>query len=255
MDYGEELRASLPAGGSGEILYVYPSIDSTNSRAAELARQGVPAGTLVVADHQTRGRGRRGASWRTPPGEAIAMSLVLRPESADLRWSGLGAVAVVDALAGMGVEAAVKWPNDVLINGRKAGGVLAEAAWLGDRLDFLVLGIGVNVGIHAAPPESEVDFPATSVEREAGRRIGRVDLVVEVIRSIDHWSPRMWTDGFRRRWEACLAFRGSQIVVSTPYGDLAGALQGLGPDGEAVILKDDGTIAHAAADASRLRPR
>lgn len=254
MGYAEDLRAVIPAGASGEVLYVYASIDSTNSRAAELARDGAPAGTLVVADHQTRGRGRRGARWTTPPGEAIAMSLILRPESASLRWTGLGALAVVEALAAMDVAGSVKWPNDVVLGGRKVAGVLAEVVWDGDRLAFLILGIGVNVGRGAAPPDSEVEFPATSVEREAGRRIDRVALTAEIVRKIDAWAPRVGTAAFLRRWEAVLAFRGERVRLSTPSGDVVGLLRGLGNDGEAAIETADGSILSAGPDAVGLRP-
>lgn len=240
MEYGEKLRAVLPAGGSGGQLYVYASLGSTNTRAGELAQGGAPEGTLVVADQQTGGRGRRGAKWHTPPGKAIAMSLVLRPPVAGLEWTGLGSVALVEALAAFGVEARIKWPNDVLASDRKVAGILAEAAWDGARLDHVILGIGVNVGRGAAPDASQVDYPATDLESATGNAIDRVLLLAEVVRSIDRWRPKVPSPAFLRAWDRALAFKGEWIELNTDAGTIQGTLTGLGPEGEAVIEQEDG---------------
>jgi BirA family biotin operon repressor/biotin-[acetyl-CoA-carboxylase] ligase len=254
MEYGAALRAAIPAGGIGERLYVYATLGSTNSRAAELARMGAPEGTLVVADQQTAGRGRRGATWHTPAGEAIAMSLILRPPSTGLRWTGLGAVAVVQGLASQGVQTWVKWPNDVLLNGRKVAGVLAEAAWEGGALASIVLGIGINVGRRSAPGDDQVDYPATSLEAAIGARIDRPGIVAAVITAIDKLQRQVETQAFVGVWEGLLAFRDERVRVETSGGPMDGILRGLGPDGEAVLEDVSGFTTRAGADAWGLRP-
>ena len=255
VHYGEELRATLPAGGFGEILYVYGSIGSTNTRATELAVAGAVQGTLVVADHQTRGRGRAGTRWFSPAGSSVTMSLILRPAvSSGLRWSGLGALAVAKALGEEGLSARIKWPNDVLIDGRKAAGVLVEAAWEGGRPLYMILGIGINVGARSAPQEEDIGFPATTVEGEARRPVSRTRLIAGVLRSIESWYGRVETPDFLGAWEAALAYRGERVRVQTSEAWIEGRLVGLGPAGEARIEMDSGDMLLAGGDASQFRP-
>lgn len=254
MDYGAALRAALPAGGIGERLYVYDSLESTNTMAGELAGAGAPEGTLVVADQQTAGRGRRGARWHTPAGEAIAMSLILRPAAAGLCWTGVGAVGIVQGLASLGFRTRVKWPNDVLLEGRKVAGVLAEAVWEGERLASLVLGIGINVGQGSAPEDDQVDYPATSLEASAGAPIDRPTIVAAVVGALDRLRPSVAAGTFIPTWEGLLAFRDQGVSVETASGPVAGILKGLGPEGEAVLEGADGSRVLAGSEAWSLRP-
>ncbi|HKY84539.1 MAG TPA: biotin--[acetyl-CoA-carboxylase] ligase [Anaerolineales bacterium] len=255
MRYGEELRATLPAGGFGEVLYAYDSIASTNSRAAELAMDGAAEGTLVVADHQTHGRGRGGTRWYTPPGSAVAMSLILRPAAAwGLRWTGLGALAVAEALKGEGLPAQIKWPNDVLIEGGKVAGVLVEAAWEGNRPLHLILGIGIDVGADSVQKLGSLSFPAKAVEAHVGRMVSRTQLIASVLRSLETWYPRVGTEAFLDAWEGALAFKGGRVQVETGDRLLEGRLLGLGRDGEARIELASGEVVFAGGEASNLRP-
>ena len=255
MHFGEELRATLPAGGFGDILYFYRSIGSTNTRAMELAAAGAAQGTLVIADHQTRGRGRGGARWYAPSGSAVAMSLVLRPAvAAGLRWSGLGALAVAEALGEEGLSARIKWPNDVLVGGRKVAGVLVEGAWEGDRPLYMILGIGINVGARSAPQRKAVSFPATTVEGEARRAVSRTRLIAGVSRSLGEWYTRLESEAFLLAWDAALAYKGEQVQVEASQGLVEGRLVGLGPDGEARIETNSGDVILAGGEAVRLRP-
>ena len=140
------ILSDLPLGG---VRY-YPQISSTNDAALAWAAEGAADLALVIADEQTAGRGRVGRSWITPAGAALACSLVLRPaveegESIAL-YSALGALAVVSALEEKyGLNPEIKWPNDVLVRGRKLCGILAETVWLGSQAESVVLGIGLNV--------------------------------------------------------------------------------------------------------------
>ena len=252
------LRSRLPVGEFGDPLYFFESIGSTNDQAEELARQGAPHGTLVVADAQTAGRGRGGSTWLTPPGSALAISLVLRltglaPERA---WglNVLGALAILDGLEPEGVRAQIKWPNDVLAGGRKLAGILAEATWQGGRLDHAVLGLGVNVGPEAVPGPGVVDFPATCVEEVAGRAIDLAGLLLGILGGLDRWLPRIGSPAMLDAWDRSLAFRGDEVEVEHARGAIRGRLHGLAPDGQLILWDRDGRQIVVEAGAWRLRP-
>jgi BirA family biotin operon repressor/biotin-[acetyl-CoA-carboxylase] ligase len=254
MNWGGDLRAWLPAGEFGQVLYAFDTVDSTNTVAARLAQAGAAEGTLVVADHQTAGRGRGGTRWETAAGTGIAMSVVLRPKiDHPLRWTGLGALAVVDGLRQEGLTAEIKWPNDVLLGGRKVAGILAEAAWEGDQLQFLVLGIGVNVARGSVPLDG-LGLPATSIEEQLGRVIDRARLIAAIMYSLKSWNGRLESPGFIAAWEAILAFKGRMVQVDEGGGSLAGRLQGLGAGGEVRLLLRDGTEVLCGGAGKSLRP-
>jgi BirA family biotin operon repressor/biotin-[acetyl-CoA-carboxylase] ligase len=254
MTWGEELRSWLPAGEFGQVLYAFDTIDSTNTAAAQLAQAGAAEGTLVVADHQTRGRGRSGTHWETAPGTGVAMSVVLRPSiDHPLRWTGLGALAVVEALRPEGLIAEIKWPNDVLLSGRKVAGILAEAAWDGEDLQFLVLGIGVNVTRGSVPLDG-LSLPATCIEEHLGRVVDRARLIAAIVDSLASWNGRLESPAFLAAWEATLAFKGKAVRVDEGPTPLEGRLLGLGPGGEARLLLRDGGEVLCGGAAQSLRP-
>lgn len=198
------------------IVEYHPCITSSNDRAAELVDQGAAHLSLVVADEQTRGRGRGSRTWFTPPGEALAFSLVLRPENlldeAVSRCTGLGALAVCRAIEKIyDIPAVIKWPNDVLLGWKKVCGVLAEAFWLGDRLDALVLGIGINVASGSVPTGGRLNFPATSLETALNKQVDRWQLLAAVLQNVIYWWQRLSESVFIQSWEQHLAFIGEQV--------------------------------------------
>jgi BirA family biotin operon repressor/biotin-[acetyl-CoA-carboxylase] ligase len=224
-------------------LIFQPHIGSTQTLAAELAASGAIHGTLLVADEQTEGKGRHGRRWHTPPGSALAFSLILRPGLAEAAggsrelaaWNLLGALATAEALEALGARPAIKWPNDVLLEGRKVAGVLLDVAWIDQRIDSLVLGIGVNVFAESVPPQDAVDFPTTSVEETVGYRPGREDLLLQIVERIGRLSQPLDAgavlDGVNER----LAFRGLPVEVGTGETEVQGILIALGEQGEIVI--------------------
>lgn len=252
------LRSRLPVGEFGNPLHFFVSIGSTNDQADELARQGAPHGTLVVADAQTAGRGRGGSAWLTPPGSGLAMSLVLRPIglASERAWglNVLGALAVLDGLEMEGVRAEIKWPNDVLAGGRKLAGVLTEATWQGERLDHAVLGLGVNVGLASVPSLAVVDFPATCVEAVAGRAVDRAGLLSGILDGLRRWYPRIGSAAMLEAWGRSLAFLGEVVEVEQARGTVRGTLQGLTPDGQLVLWDGERRQVLIEAGAWRLRP-
>jgi BirA family biotin operon repressor/biotin-[acetyl-CoA-carboxylase] ligase len=230
-----EILSSVPLGP----LRYFDQIDSTNAEALRWARDGAPNLSLVVADEQTAGRGRMGRHWFTPRGSALAFSLVMRPEALSYasappaRLTALGAQSVCTVLrARYRVQAQIKWPNDVLVEGRKLAGVLVEADWLEERLQAAVIGIGINVAWDSVPPAEAVLFPATCVEAVLGMPVDRWDLLCSVLVHLLDWLPRLETPEFLNLWESRLAYLGEWVQIvreGTPVLD--GQLLGLAEDG------------------------
>jgi BirA family transcriptional regulator, biotin operon repressor / biotin---[acetyl-CoA-carboxylase] ligase len=253
-----ELRQRLPVGGLGLPLYLLPSVGSTNDVALGLAEGGAPEGALVVAEAQTRGRGRSGASWQTHPGTALALSLVLRPPQARLAtaWgiTVAGALAVAEALETEGAQPAIKWPNDVLLGGRKVAGVLVDAGWEGARLLYAVLGIGVNVLAGSAPPDEGLDFPATCLEAQLGRPVDRATLLLATLESLTRWYARLGTSALSEAWWQRMAFRDRWVSVWDGRTEVQGRLDGLDVNGGVILIQDGGERVTVGAGAGRLRP-
>lgn len=227
-----EQLSGLPLGG----LRYFEQLGSTNDEALRWASRGAPDLSLVVADEQTRGRGRPGRRWMTAPGSGLALSLILRPTVEErahpTRMTGLLALSLGDALLALGLDPQFKWPNDVLLGGRKAAGILVEACWQGQELEALVLGMGVNVLRESVPPPDELLFPAASIEAGLGRPLDRVALLREILSALLRWRPQLATRKFLETWEGRLAYRGQQVEVTINAAEkVTGQLLGLAPDG------------------------
>jgi BirA family biotin operon repressor/biotin-[acetyl-CoA-carboxylase] ligase len=237
--FESEVRAALrnlPLGG----LRVYESVGSTNDEAIAWAGDGAADSSVIVADEQTLGRGRAGRTWFTPPGSAIALSMILRPPEGTTahssRLAGLGAVSIVGALDGFGLQPSIKWPNDILLGNQKVGGVLVESIWTGDVLEATILGIGVNVLVGAVPPRELLNFPATSLESELGSSPDRLALLAVIIEGVLRWRPLLPSRQMVDNWEARLAFRGQSVAVSVDNKQaLVGTCRGLADDGSLVL--------------------
>ncbi len=219
----------------GEIR-IFESTTSTNDIALKWASEGARDMSLVIAGEQTAGRGRGNRKWYTPPGAALAFSLVLRlkdNEGAQIsRFTGLGPLAVSDALQDMNLAPEIKWPNDILLGGRKTCGILVESIWQGETVEALVMGIGINLRRESVPPAELLNFPATCVEMEAGHAVQKLPLLHHVLRAISSWRPQLATHPFLHTWENRLAFRGEQVeIVTGEQPSTLGRLEGLNQDG------------------------
>ncbi|MCS6994403.1 MAG: biotin--[acetyl-CoA-carboxylase] ligase [Anaerolineales bacterium] len=254
----QELHAALQGILPGEWRY-FPSLGSTNDEALAWASAGAPDFSLVIADEQTRGRGRMGRSWFTPPGAALAFSLILRPEPAERDriglFSGLGALALVDALQPAGVAAQIKWPNDVLINGKKVAGILVETVWSGMEVESVILGIGVNVSPESVPPPEGLNYPATCVHAEGQNRLSRVALLQLLLQAVLKRRTQLSLDIFLRDWEAALAFRGEPVQVWLGQEQIVlGRILGLETDGSLRLGLPDGSAQVIHFGEVHLRP-
>jgi BirA family biotin operon repressor/biotin-[acetyl-CoA-carboxylase] ligase len=155
----------------------------------------------------------------------------------------------------LGLIPRIKWPNDVLLNGRKVAGILVEAAWTGAELDTLILGMGVNVLTAAVPSSDQLLFPATSVETELGYPIERIELLRDILLKVVSWRPKLGTPAFLNAWEEKLAFRGEQVQVMGGSGKpVTGKLLGLNPDGSLWLRAEDGNFVTVQFGEVHLRP-
>jgi BirA family biotin operon repressor/biotin-[acetyl-CoA-carboxylase] ligase len=251
----EKLPSKLPLG---DIKY-FDSIGSTNDEALAWAANDAKDLSLVIADEQTAGRGRLDRLWSTPPGTALAFSLILRPTADEKRHLsrtvGWAALAVADSLRMHQLTPQIKWPNDVLLLGHKVCGILVESVWSGDEIDCVVIGIGINVLKGSIPPETIGQFPPTSLEDELGYAPERAEILFDVLSNLINIRPELGSEEFLSRWNESLAFLGEQVQVEVGSDlPVIGLILGLESDGS-LRLRDghDKTVAVRFGDV-RLRP-
>jgi len=235
----------------------FQSVGSTNDEAWNWIETGAPDHALVIAEAQTAGRGRSQLRWVTPPGAGLAFSLVLLSPPFDPQLishlSGLGAVAVRNALHNKyTLPAQIKWPNDILLDQKKAGGVLVEARWIGQTLKAVVIGIGINIAPESVSAANllpgELNFPATCIENTLGRPVDRLELLYAILQQLLAWLPRLSQPGFIFEWEAHLAYRDQWVELSAgatglpsqdkaaPVHTRVGKVIGLTQDGSLKLL-------------------
>jgi BirA family biotin operon repressor/biotin-[acetyl-CoA-carboxylase] ligase len=253
-----ELKKSLSKLPLGRIKY-FDSVGSTNDEALAWAANDARDLSLVIADEQTAGRGRLDRKWFTPSGTALAFSLILRPSPAEQshlsRIVGLAALSVADSLLKRGLSPQVKWPNDILLNGYKMAGVLTESVWSGDRVDCVVVGIGVNI-LKGSIPEAEIlRFRATSLEDVLGYPVERIEVLHDILATLITLRPGLGTEEFMTKWEELLAFRGQQVQIEEGNETLiTGKLLGLESDGSLRLSNENGTSLTVQFGDVRLRP-
>lgn len=238
----------------------YDSIDSTNLEALRQARKGADEGSCIVARQQTAGRGRQGRMWTSPIDEGLYLSVVLRPkiEASALPLISLAAaVGVHDTLAELGLRPDIKWPNDILVNGKKISGILAETSESGRGL-AVVVGIGINLTSASFPPD--IKDVATSIENELGKSVPASELESTLLRHLAGlYEELAATNGSATiliKWSARSSYAtGKNVRVSLPSESITGMTDGIEPDGAVRIRTDDGSvrIVHAG-DVQRLRP-
>jgi BirA family transcriptional regulator, biotin operon repressor / biotin---[acetyl-CoA-carboxylase] ligase len=245
--------AGLNLGG----IRFFDSVSSTNEEAARWIEQGASHLALVVAGEQTSGRGRRGRTWYSPRGASLSASLILKPAVKDAqvmpRLTALGALAVCDALQkGYSLPAQIKWPNDVLVSGKKVAGVLAEAHWSGEELSAAILGLGVNLGRAAVDQvrmaRTSLPFPAAALEEFLDRPVKPVELLHSILSALLARLPRLGSLEFIQAWETRLAYKGEWVQVFQGEGSgkdgLPQSLEGLpaSQEGKVLGLNGDGSL-------------
>ncbi|MCC8046790.1 MAG: biotin--[acetyl-CoA-carboxylase] ligase [Clostridiales bacterium] len=245
----EEITSRLHTQWAARTVCFFEQIDSTNSEAKRQAEQGAGNGLLVVAEEQTQGKGRRGRSWMTPSGTAIAMSLLLRPgtdlhpDRAPMLTLVMGMAVAAACRDVCGVEAGIKWPNDVVAEGKKICGILTEMSCEVDYINYVVIGIGINTGIHQFPPELEKT--AVSLHTLMGNKPDRARLIAACMRKFElYYSRFMKTQDYSLlmdEYNTILAGKGGRVRVLAPGNEFEGISEGINPKGELLVRRDDGS--------------
>lgn len=243
------LATRLPIGIMGRTFYPFRSVDSTQNLARELAADGAPEGTVVVADHQTQGRGRAGRSWLAEPGANLLVSVLLRPPIPVARTPQLSllvATASREAIeAQTGLPLRIRWPNDLMLGGRKVAGILTEAASGGQGLLHVVAGIGLNVNQTAF--HEEIRERATSLALATGSPLEREPLLEALLAALNRWYAAYLETGFgpvRSAWRRNSATLG-EWVASGP--EIAGTAVDLDADGALVVRTASGVLKRVVA--------
>jgi BirA family biotin operon repressor/biotin-[acetyl-CoA-carboxylase] ligase len=197
----EAIRRQLRTRIVGQHLYLFGEVESTNTVLRQLARSGAAEGTVVLAEGQRRGRGRSGQEWFSPSGVNLYASVLFRerlaPSEAPL-FSFIAGLAVADAVKELGVHPAIKWPNDVLVHTKKVAGSLVDCATRGEVVDFLVLGVGVNLNVDPASLRAalgEAGAAATSLSTVTGHEIDRSAFAASYLNHLDTWADRHRAEG------------------------------------------------------------
>jgi BirA family biotin operon repressor/biotin-[acetyl-CoA-carboxylase] ligase len=254
------LRARLRTRLFGRRVYYLPEVDSTNRLAADLARAGETHGTLVVADHQTRGRGRRERRWESPPGRNLLFSLILRPEGTarDVLPLTLAlSLGVSRALSGLlSVRSGVKWPNDVEAGGRKIAGTLAESATRGEKPTQVVVGTGVNVNERAGEFSGEFRDRACSCYTITGREWDRGEVLAAILLDMENAYGEFDRGGFAPiagRYKASLGILGKRIRFERRGESAAGTAVDVAADGGLVVATAAGRVTLYEEEVERVR--
>ena len=234
-------------------LILLEETDSTNVQAAKAAAEGAPHGTLVTAEKQTAGRGRRGRTWESPAGKNLYFTLLLRPQFGPEKASMLTLVmacSVGRTIRQMtGLSCGIKWPNDIVVNGKKVCGILTEMSVGTDKIDHVLIGVGINVGLQEFTPE--LRDRATSLENETGCEVEREALLVAIMQAFeeDYELFAKW-GGLRPlldEYQSMLLNRDARVRVLDPLGEYEGTALGITETGELKVLTDDGRITEVYA--------
>ncbi|HEY5593599.1 MAG TPA: biotin--[acetyl-CoA-carboxylase] ligase [Nitrospiria bacterium] len=242
----DAIRSGLKTERFGRTLHLYDRIESTNTTALALAEQGAPEGTVILADSQSQGRGRMGRHWISPPDRNLYVSIVLRPDGDPTRvglWPLAAAVAVARTIEQTtALPARLKWPNDILVHGKKVSGLLLESAIRNGRFKHLVLGIGLNVNLTRDLLPDSLRNSVTSLREELGRELDRVELLQRLLEQLERQHQSFRTEPPRKILEAYRALSetlGRSVTVLDRAGEWTGEAVGLTPEG-ALILRKNG---------------
>ena len=257
---GPAISRELGTVSLGRNVVFLPETDSTNNAARALAEEGCPHGTLVVTEHQTMGKGRRGRIWEAPAGKDIAMSLVLRPDIAPEKASmttlmmGVAIAKACRSLCSL-ENVMVKWPNDVVAGGKKLSGTLTELSCDPDQVNYIVVGSGINVNSREFP--EDIAATATSLSLETGHDVRRSPIIAEVLNIFETLYEAFIQRGdlsfLTGDYDLLMAARGSKVRVISGSHTLEGEALGVDPLGRLMLRREDGETEHIMGGEVSLR--
>jgi BirA family biotin operon repressor/biotin-[acetyl-CoA-carboxylase] ligase len=233
----------------GRDIRVFQETTSTNDVVEKLARDGVNEGVVVFAEAQSKGRGRLGRKWLSPPGKGLWFSVLLRPAlrpQAATQLTVASATALRRAIAAQtGLNPEIKWPNDILLGQRKVAGILTELKAELDRVNYLILGIGVDVNLSPSDFPPDLSKTATSLSAELGRPVSRADLAVAVLRELDADYARVKANGFAaiaEEWESHCTTLGRNVSITIGERQIRGRAESLGDEGALLLRTEHGHL-------------
>lgn len=242
------LRQDLKGSQFGKKIYHFFRTDSTNRVAMELGYAGEPEGTLIVAEEQTAGRGRAGREWHSERGTGIYVTVLLRPKLAPVQaplltmMAGLSARAAIQAQTALAID--LKWPNDLMLAGKKVGGILTEMHAEPSQVRFVIVGIGINVNQEKFP--SELAATATSLRAESGKAHSRMELLVRLLREFETDYNRFLRDGpahVTQAFQSASSYaHGKRVRVTNGVEAFWGTTAGLSPEGLLRVEREDGNV-------------
>jgi len=239
----------------------FHSIGSTNQEALNWLELDAPDGAIVFADYQSSGRGRFNRNWVTQTESAIAVSVIIRPSISELEsislFSPLAAIALTDVLQSeLGINAQIKWPNDVLIDRMKTSGILTETLWNGNQVLGLVVGVGINVLPGSIPPSELLQFPATCLQNHCSALINRFSVLTSLLNSFSIWRSRLQLPEFMNQWQKSLAFRDETVYIKQKDGtvQISGTLKGITSTGDLELVTENNQIHTITVGDVHLRP-
>lgn len=253
----ENLHQGLETRVIGAKLFVFESIDSTNTCAKTLAEAGVESGTVVLADHQTAGRGRNGRSWLSEPGANLLFSVVLRPQLTREQafiltfYSSVAIARAVESVTGEQIEC--KWPNDLLLHGKKFCGILLENSFRQQAITHSIIGIGLNV--NQIEFHGDLGSRATSLRKELSQWFDRRKLLQSILTSMEALFIEIDSGAFEeilQDWKSRCFMFGKPITVARPHDQVSGTAVGLSEDGGLIIETNQGKSVVYAGDVSIL---
>jgi BirA family transcriptional regulator, biotin operon repressor / biotin---[acetyl-CoA-carboxylase] ligase len=235
---------------AGKNIYYYQEVDSTNMTARQLADRGGPAFSIVLAEEQLKGRGRQGKNWHSPPGSGLWFSVLLRPEK--ISPSGAAPVTLVTGAViarrlreACGIPVMVKWPNDLLAGSGKIGGILTELKGGPEEIEYLVIGIGLNINQQENDFPAELKDSATSIYLESGKRFDRQELFLSLREDLIKAYRLFFTDGFdpfHRLWKENSATLGREVSLVRNTETIQGKALDLTPDGALLVQDREGKV-------------
>lgn len=232
----------------GREIHIFGEIDSTNIKGMELGERGSPEGTILLAETQTTGKGRLGRKWISPRGN-IYLSVILRPDIQPSRIPLITLMAGVASASALrktiNIDAYIKWPNDIILNGKKVGGILTEMNSEMDRINYIVLGIGINVNMDPSLLPPDVRVNATTLKEAIGREVNRTEILSALIKELDRWYRIFLNDGYGSildTWRGLsLSFR-KKVKVTSLNRTIEGLAEEIDDYGRLLVRLEDGKI-------------
>jgi BirA family biotin operon repressor/biotin-[acetyl-CoA-carboxylase] ligase len=251
-----EICPRLTTNYIGHSIHYYTTVSSTNNEAKRLANEGCPEGTIVLAEEQKSGRGRLARGWFSPYARGIWFSVVLRPKFPPQeapKCTLLAAVAIARAIRAMGVNCGIKWPNDILFNGKKLVGILTEMNAEMDAINYIVIGMGINVNTDAGEFPEELRDIAASLSTVLGRKVSRSDLFIALLHELESLYELVSQEGFSpilSEWRTLSATLGHMVDVFGINRSFSGLALDIDTDGALIVETEAGLEKVIAGDVS-----